>query len=375
MTETFLQNYGWVLVSLLGGLLVTLMFLMGANLLLGNSRLDMLRKWAVLKATGRKLGFAILALLAFGAALYFAFPLFFRTAFLNGYRVWMVLVATFAFQLTAYAVCCWTKGRLMRSEVFRIFLIINGILAPFFLGTTIGTFFTGAEFVVDRATAPEAVTWCGPWRGLEMFRQPQAVLLCLIHVCLSYLLGALYVIRVVDDHDVRKQMRRSARIMSIPFMVLSLTWLVLLLLRPGFSVDADGIVSMEAYKYLLAILHYRPVQAVFVVGAVLFVLGLYFGIFTKSRRKGFWFTAAGTVIVVMGIFFLAGFNGTAYFPSITDLQSSLTIRNSAAEVDTLQKMFWPSLSLPVILFGLGYVWHRVDHKKKITMHGLERKSK
>jgi cytochrome d ubiquinol oxidase subunit II len=205
-----------------------------------------------------------------------------------------------------------------------------------------------------------------------MLRHPLAVLLGLVHVCLSILLGALYVIRVVDDHAVRKQMRRTVHILSVPLMTLSIVWVVFLMLRVGFSVNSDGVVSMEKYKYLMTVLHYRPVQAMFILGAVLFAGGLYFGVFTKSRRKGFWLTGAGTVFVVMGIFFLAGFNGTAYFPSLTDLQSSLTIQNSSADFGTLELLSWVSPIIPVAVIGLGWLWHRADHKKKITVRRMLR---
>ena len=372
MTETFLQNYGWVLVSLLGGLLVALMFVMGANLLLGSVNLDLLRKRAVFKAAGRKCGYAFLSLLAFGITLFLAFPVFFHTVFDSGCRVWMVLVAAFAAQWTSYAICCWTDGKLLGSAGYRILLMVIGFLAPFFLGTTIGTFFTGAEFTVDRSVTPAEGLWNGPWHGLEMLRHPQAVLLGLVHVCLSSLLGALYVIRVVDDHAVRKQMRRTVHILSVPLLVLSVVWVVFLMLRAGFSVNSDGVVSMEQYKYLMTVLHYRPVQVMFILGALLFAGGLYFGVFTKSRRKGFWLTGAGTVFVVMGIFFLAGFNGTAYFPSLTDLQSSLTIQNSSADFGTLELLSWVSPIIPVAVIGLGWLWHRTDHKKKITVRRMLR---
>lgn len=372
MTETFLQNYGWVLVSLLGGLLVALMFVMGANLLLGSVNLDLLRKRAVFKAAGRKCGYAVLSLLAFGMTVFLAFPVFYNTVFNSGCRVWMVLVATFAAQWTAYAICYWTDGKPLDSAVFRIFLMVIGFLAPFFLGTAIGTFFTGAEFTVDRSVTPAVGLWNGPWHGLEMFHHPQAVLLGLVYVCVSFLLGALYVIRVVDDHDVRKQMRRSVRIMAIPLMVLSIVWVIFLMRRAGFSVNSDGVVTMEKYKYLMTVLHYRPVQVVFILGALLFAGGLYFGVFTKSRRKGFWLTASGTVFVVMGIFFLAGFNDTAYFPSLSDLESSLTIQNSSADLGTLQLLSWVSPVIPVAIIGLGWLWRRTDHKKKITVRRMLR---
>ena len=369
MTEAFLQNYGWVVVSLLGGLLVALMFVMGANLHLGNFRLDTLRKWAVLKATSRRWAYALAALVVFAGVIYFTFPLFFRAFFVGARRLWELVLVTFFLQLVAYIICNKNE-KLLGSTFFCILLMINGFLAPLLVGTAIGTFFVGAGFTVDWAASPAAVAWDSSWRGLEMLHQGQAVLLGLIHACLSFILGGLYVIRVVDDHAVRKQMRRSVRIASIPLLVLSFLWAILLMLRRGFAVNAEGVVTMEKFKYLLTLLHYRPVQAVLILGAVLFALGLYFGVFTKSRRKGFWLTAGGTVIVVMGIFGLAAFNGTAFFPSLTDIQSSLTVLNSAADADTLQLLFWLSPAIPLALIGFGYLWHREDHKKKITVRRL-----
>lgn len=373
MTETFLQNYGWVLISLLGGLVVALMFVMGANLHLGNYRLDAIRKKAVLKATGRRWIYALAALVVFGGAVYFAFPLFFRVFFVGARRLWELVLLTFVLQLIAYAVCNKNE-KLLGSTFFCIVLMINGLLAPLLVGTAIGTFFLGAGFSVDWTVSPAAVHWASSWHGLELLRQPLALLLGVIHVCLSYLLGALYVIRVVDDHAVRKRMRRSVHIASVPLLVLSILWVILLLLHPGFSVNADGVVSMERYKYLLTVLHYRPVQVVFIVGALIFALGLYFGVIKKSRRKGFWLTAGGTVVVVMGIFALAGFNGTSFFPSPDSLQSSVTVRNSAASPDTLQLLSWLSPLIPVAIVVLGYFWHRKDHKKKITIRGLLREA-
>ena len=371
MTETFLQNYGWVLISLLGGLVVALMFVMGANLHLGNYRLDAIRKKAVLKATGRRWIYALAALLVFGGAVYLAFPLFFRVFFVGARRLWELVLLTFVLQLIAYAVCNRNE-KLLGSTFFCIVLMINGLLAPLLVGTAIGTFFLGAGFSVDWAVSPAAVHWASSGHGLELLGQPLALLLGLIHVCLSYLLGALYVIRVVDDHAVRKQLRRAVHIASVPLLVLSILWVILLLLHPGFSVNADGVVSMERYKYLLTVLHYRPVQVVFIVGALIFAQGLFVGVIKKSRRKGFWVTAGGTVVVVMGIFALAGFNGTSFFPSPDSLQSSLTVRNSAASPDTLQLLSWLSPLIPVDLVVLGYFWHRQGHKKKISIRGLLR---
>lgn len=369
MTETFLLHYGWVLVSLLGGLLVTLMLLLGAQIHLVNYRLGMLQKRAVLKAAGRKWIFAFAALVALGVTVYAAFPLFFRVAFWGARWLWGLLLVSLFIQLIAYAVCSRTEKPL-GSTFFCIILMVDGTLAPLLVGTFIGSFFTGAGFHVNRAVVPATATWDSPLRGLDLLTQPYAVLLGLAVVGLSYILGAMYVIRVVDDHPVRKVMRRTVRNMAVPFLALFIAWFALLLLRPGFSVDADGIVSKEDFKYFMNFMHHSPEVVQFFLSGLLFLAGFYFCIKKKSHRKGFWLTAAGTVLVVMGVFFLAGFHGTAYYPSLTNAQSSLTLRNSSAGFETQHSLFWLSLAIPLALIGFGYLWHREDHKKKITVRRL-----
>ena len=366
MTETFLLHYGWVLFSLLGGLLVTLMLLPGAQIHLVNYHLGTLQKRAVLKAAGRKWIFAFAALVVLGVTVYAAFPLFFRVAFWGARWLWGLLLVSLFILLIAYAVCSRTEKPL-GSTFFCIILMVNGALAPLLVGTFIGSFFTGAGFHVNRAVVPATATWDSPLHGLELLTQPYAVFLGLAVVGLSYILGAMYVIRVVDDHPVRKVMRRSVRNMAVPFLALSIAWFVLLLLRPGFSVDADGIVSEEDYKYFMNFMHHSPEVVQFILGGLLLLAGFYFCIKKKSHRKGFWLTAAGTVLVVMGAFFLAGFHGTAYYPSLTNSQSSLTLLNSSAGFETLHSLFWISLLIPISVIGLGYVWHRVDHKKKVKV--------
>ena len=366
MTETFLMHHGWVLVSLLGGLLVTLMFIMGANIHLVNYHLGTLQKQAVLKATGRKWLFAFAVLVMLGVTVYAAFPLFFRVAFWGARWLWALLLVTFLLQLIAYAFCR-RADKPLGSTFFCVLLLVNGILAPLIVGTIIGTFFTGAGFSVNREVFPATATWDSSWHGLELLAQPYAVLLGLVEVCLSSVLGALYVIRVVDDHPVRKVMRTSIRIMAVPFLLLGLAWFVLLMLRPGFSVNADGHISQEGYKYFMNMLHHRQEMIQFILGGLLIFAGLFFAVKKKSHRKGFWFTVAGSVLVVMGTFFLAGFHGTPYFPSVSNLQSSLTIQNSSAAPETLQQLSWFSLAIPVAVLVFGYFWHRTDHRKKITI--------
>ena len=374
MTYTFLQNYWWVLVSLLGGLLVALMFVQGVNVQLINPRLDSLRKRMALNASGRKWELTFTTLVTFGGAFFASFPLFYSTSFGGAYWVWVLLLVTFVFQAVSYEFQN-KKGNLLGVTGFRIALFANGVLAPFLVGTAVGTFFTGSGFTVDKAAianpaSPVISTWQSPWHGLEALGQGHAVLLGLTVVFLAIILGALYILNNVDDHAVRKQMRGTLKIAAIPFLLFFVAWFVILMLKDGFSVDDDGVVSMEPYKYLQNFLHQRFVFSLFTVGVLLVLAGMYLGIFTKHRR-GFWFAFPGTVLVVMAVFFLAGFNGTAYYPSLTDLQSSLTIRNSSSSYFTLKVMFWVSLLIPFVVAYIAYAWRAMDHRK-ITREEIEK---
>ena len=374
MTYEFLQNYWWILVALLGGLLVALMFVQGANIHLMNHRLDDIQKRMVLNSTGRKWELTFTTLVTFGGAFFASFPLFYSTSFGGAYWVWVLLLVTFVFQAVSYEFQN-KKGNLLGVRGFRVALFANGVLAPFLVGTAVGTFFTGSRFTVDKTAianpaSPVISTWQSPWHGLEALGQGHAVLLGLTVVFLAIILGALYILNNVDDHAVRQQMRGTLKVAAIPFLLFFVAWFVILMLKDGFSVDADGVVSMEPYKYLQNFLHQRFVFILFAVGVLLVLAGLYIGVFTKHRR-GFWFAFPGTVLVVMAVFFLAGFNGTAYYPSLTDLQSSLTIRNSSSSYFTLKVMSWVSLLIPFVVAYIAFAWRAMDHRK-ITREEIEK---
>ena len=374
MTYTFLQDYWWILIALLGGLLVALMFVQGANIHLMSRRLDDVQKRMILNSTGRKWELTFTTLVTFGGAFFASFPLFYSTSFGGAYWVWVLLLVTFVFQAVSYEFYA-KKENLLGTRAFRIALLANGILAPFLVGTAVGTFFTGSHFVVNKAAianpaSPVISTWTNAWHGLEALGQGHAVLLGLTVVFLAVVLGALYILNNVNDHDVRKQMRLTLKIAAIPFLLFFVTWFLILMLKDGFSIDDDGIVSMEPYKYLQNFLHQRVVFSLFIIGVLLVLAGMYLGIFTKHRR-GFWFAFPGAVLVVVAVFFIAGFNGTAYYPSLDDLQSSLTIRNSSSSYFTLKVMFWVSLLIPFVVAYIAYAWRAMDHRK-ITREEIEK---
>lgn len=366
MTYAFLQSYWWVLVSLLGGLLVFLMFVQGANLHLGNRVLSENQKRLILNSTGRKWELTFTTLVTFGGAFFASFPLFYSTSFGGAYWVWVLLLITFVFQAVSYEFC-HKKENLLGVQGFRIALMANGFLAPFLVGTAVGTFFTGSDFTVNKvaiadAASPVISTWGNGWHGLEALGQYHAVLLGCTLVFLTAILGALYILNNVNDDAVHAQMRRSIKISTAPFLLFFVIWAVILMLREGFAVDGAGVVSMEPFKYLHNLLQMPVVLGMLLIGVVLVVTGIIKGGWTSSC-KGIWFAGAGTVLVVMSVFFLAGFNGTAYYPSCTDLQSSLTIANSSSSRFTLQVMFWVSLLIPFVVAYIAYAWHQMDRGK------------
>ena len=373
MTYEFLQNYWWVLIALLGGLLVALMFVQGANLHLGNRVLSDTQKRMILNSTGRKWELTFTTLVTFGGAFFASFPLFYSTSFGGAYWVWVLLLITFVFQAVSYEFQN-KKGNLLGVKGFRIALMVNGFLAPFLVGTAVGTFFTGSDFTVNKIAitdpaSPVISTWGNGWHGLEALGQYHAVLLGCTLMFLAAILGALYVLNNVDDEVIHEQMRRTIKMSVAPFLFFFLSWTVILLVSKGYAVDADGVVSLEPFKYLHNLLAMPAVLVMLLVGVVLVLVSLWLGGFSKSR-KGIWFAMPGTVLVVMAVFFLAGFNGTAYYPSCTDLQSSLTIRNSSSSHFTLQVMSWVSLLIPFVVEYIAYAWHAMD-RKKITPEEIE----
>lgn len=373
MTYEFLQNYWWVLIALLGGLLVALMFVQGANLHLGNRSLSDTQKRMILNSTGRKWELTFTTLVTFGGAFFASFPLFYSTSFGGAYWVWVLLLITFVFQAVAYEFQN-KKDNLLGVKGFRIALMANGLLAPFLVGTAVGTFFTGSDFTVNKVaitdpSSPVISTWGNNWHGLEALGQYHAVLLGCTIMFLAAILGALYVLNNVDDDGIQAQMRRSIKIAIGPFLLFFLGWTAILLCKEGYAVSPDGAVTLEPFKYWHNLLDMPAVLCMLLVGVVLVLFSIYLGAFSKSR-KGIWYAMPGTVLVVMSVFFLAGFNGTAYYPSCTDLQSSLYLDNSCSSYFTLKVMSGVSLLIPFVLAYIAYAWRQMD-KKKITAQEIE----
>ena len=374
----FLQNYWWFLIALLGGLLVFLLFVQGGNALIFLAGKSEDERELIINSTGRKWELTFTTLVTFGGAFFASFPLFYSTSFGGAYWVWILILITFVFQAVSYEFQ-GKAGNLLGKNAFRTFLTINGCLAPLLIGTAVGTFFTGSQFVVDKAAvadigSPVISRWMSGWHGLEAVAEPFNVGFGLMVMCLAVSLGALYMINNIDNDKLAGQLRKSLTISFAGFLVTLLFVLVRLLTMDGFAVSAEGVVSMESYKYLHNLLQMPAVLVMFLVGAVLLVWGVVATLVKRGFKRGIWLSGAGTVLAVMALFMIAGYNNTAFYPSTYDLQSSLTLANSCSSEFTLKTMAVVSLIIPFVVAYIAYFWHKMD-KKSLTTEELKNSDK
>ena len=374
ITYEFLQQYWWFLISLLGGLLVFLLFVQGGNALIFLAGKTEDERQLLVNSTGRKWELTFTTLVTFGGAFFASFPLFYSTSFGGAYWVWIAILITFVFQAVSYEFQN-KAGNLLGKNAFRVFLMLNGLLAPLLIGTAVGTFFTGSSFVVNKDAvadlgAPVISRWMGEWGGLEAVSVPFNVGFGLLVMMLAIVLGALYAINNINHETLREQLRRCLKKAFISFLTILVLVLLLLLTMDGFAVDAQGVVSMEEYKYLFNLIEMPAVLALFLVGAVLLVAGVVLTLLKPKFTRGIWLAGPGTVFVVMALFMIAGYNGTAYYPSTADLQSSLTIQNSSSSEFTLTAMSIVSLIIPFVVAYIAYFWYKMD-RRSLTAQELK----
>lgn len=374
ITYEFLQHYWWFLISLLGGLLVFLLFVQGGNALIFIAGKSEEERKLIVNSTGRKWELTFTTLVTFGGAFFASFPLFYSTSFGGAYWVWILILITFVFQAVSYEFQS-KAGNLLGKNTFRAFLTLNGCLAPLLIGTAVGTFFTGSEFIVNKdaitdISTPTISRWVNEWHGLEAVTNLFNVGFGLTVMMLTICLGALYAINNIDNHKLSNQLRRTLMWSFTGFIVLLLSVLFALFTMNGYAVDESGTVFMEPNKYLHNLMDMPAVAALFVAGALLLVAGVVLTLVRSSFTKGIWPAGVGTVSVVMSLFMIAGYNGTAYYPSTTDLQSSLTIQNSSSSEFTLMCMSVVSLIIPCVVAYIAYFWYKMD-KKSITNEELK----
>ena len=369
MSYEFLQHYWCFIVSLLGALLVFLLFVQGANSVARSLGQTEEGRRLVYNSTGRKWEFTFTTLVTFGGAFFASFPLFYSTSFGGAYWLWMIILFTFVLQAVSYEF--QNKiGNILGPRTFQFFLTLNGIVGPLLLGGAVATFFEGSNFIIAKdnlidagAITPIISRWANASHGLDALLNPWVLVLGFAVVFLARVLGILYVINNVNDEDIRS--RGSVRLVgaAIPFLILFVAYLVHLLLKEGFAVNEQGYIYMEPYKYFNNFMEMWYLLIILLVGVVLVLFGIGKTIFTKTYIGGIWPAGIGTVLTVLALLLCSAWNNTAYYPSTADLQSSLTLTNSCSSEFTLRTMFYVSLLVPFVLAYIIYAWRAIDSKK------------
>lgn len=378
ITYNFLQHYWWFLISLLGGILVFMLFVQGGNALIFLAGKTEKEKELIVNSTGRKWELTFTTLVTFGGAFFASFPLFYSTSFGGAYWVWILILITFVFQAVSYEFQS-KAGNLIGRTAFRIFLSLNGCLAPLLIGTAVGTFFTGSSFIVNKnavsdISSPIISQWTSEWHGLEAILNPFNVEFGLMVMFLTICLGALYLINNIDDDKLASHLRRHLILFFCCFLVMFLLVAFHLLTMDGFAVSEDNIICMERSKYMNNLLQMPLVLTMFILGTILLVAGVAFTLIKPNFKRGIWLAAPGTILAVMALFMIAGYNNTAYYPSTADLQSSLTLSNSCSSEFTLRTMAAVSLIIPFVVAYIFYFWRQMD-KKSLTQEELNTSDK
>ncbi len=367
-TYIFLQHYWWFVVSLLGALLVFLLFVQGGNSLLFCLGKTEEQKKMMINSTGRKWEFTFTTLVTFGGAFFASFPLFYSTSFGGAYWLWMIILFSFVLQAVSYEFQS-KAGNLLGKTTYRTFLVINGVVGPVLLGGAVATFFTGSNFYINKgniadAAMPVISQWANGWHGLDALLNPWNVVLGLAVFFLARILGALYFIININVDDLGKRCRRALCGNTALFLVFFLAFVIRTLLADGYAVRPEtGEVFMEPYKYLTNFLQMPVVLLVFLVGVVAVLWGIIRTLWKPAFDKGIWFAGAGTVLTVLALLLVAGYNNTAYYPSTHDLQSSLTLANSCSSQFTLKVMAYVSILVPFVLAYIFYAWRSIDNRK------------
>ena len=366
MTYDFLQHYWWFIISLLGGLLVFLLFVQGANSMIFQLGKTEEERRMLINSTGRKWEFTFTTLVTFGGAFFASFPLFYSTSFGGAYWVWVLILFTFIIQAISYEFQN-KAGNLFGVRTFQTGLIINGILGPLLLGGAVATFFTGSNFIVEKGNItdfmqPVISHWANGSRGLDVLLNPWVVIFGISVVFLARILGTLYINNNVNDDIIRGRVRKQLLVNTVFFLLFFLPFLIVTLVGEGYAVNEAGVIVMEPMKYLNNLLAMWPLAIILLVGVVLLLFGIIKTVLKPEYVRGIWPAGIGVVLVVLVLFLIAGWNNTAYYPSTADQQSSLTLQNSSSSEFTLKAMFYVSFLVPFVLAYIVYAWRAIDKK-------------
>jgi len=367
LSHLALQQYWWLIISVLGALLVFLLFVQGGQTLIYTLGKTEKERRMIVNSLGRKWELTFTTLVTFGGAFFASFPLFYSTSFGGAYYVWMLILICFVIQAVSYEYRS-KPANFLGSRTFEAFLFINGALGTILLGTAVGTFFTGSEFSVDKMNITRIYSaaisrWETPWHGLEAVLDYRNVALGLAVFFLARINGILYLINNINDENIRNRGRKQLFYNTVPFLVVFLTFVLSIILSKGFAYDpVTKDVFMQPYKYLNNLIE-MPLVMVFFLSGVLLVLYGISRTLLQNFTRGIWFTGGGTILTVLALLLIAGYNKTAFYPSIFNLQHSLTIENASSSVYTLTAMSYVSLAVPFVILYIFFAWRAIDSKK------------
>ena len=375
MTYEFLQSYWWFLISLLGALLVFLMFVQGANTLIFCLGKTPEERRLIINSTGRKWEFTFTTLVTFGGAFFASFPLFYSTSFGGAYWLWMIILFSFVMQAVSYEFQN-KLGNFLGHKTFQVCLIINGIVGPLLLGGAVATFFDGSNFLIDKGNLMDGIQpviskWANASHGLDALLDPWNVCLGLAVFMLARVLGILYIKNNIEHNGILEHCTKQLPLNAIIFLVLFVAFLIHVLVKVGYTDQGALGIYEEEMKYLNNLQEMPVLVIVLLIGVVLVLLGIFKASRSITYRKGIWFTGIGTVLTVLVLFLMAGWNHTAYYPSLIEPESSLTIANSCSSEFTLRTMTYVSFLIPFVLAYIIYAWRAID-KKRITQEEIEK---
>lgn len=375
MTYEFLQAYWWFLISLLGALLVFLMFVQGANTLIFCLGKTTEERRLIINSTGRKWEFTFTTLVTFGGAFFASFPLFYSTSFGGAYWLWMIILFSFVIQAVSYEF--QNKiGNFLGPKTFQVCLVINGIVGPLLLGGAVATFFDGSNFVIDKGNLtnslqPVLSRWANASHGLDALLDPWNLVLGIAVFMLARILGMLYIKNNIEHETILERCTKQLPWNALIFLVFFVAFLVHVLTKDGFGDYGNTGIDIEPMKYFDNLIEMPGLSLILLIGIVLVLLGIFKASKSVAYRNGIWLTGIGTILTVLVLFLITGWNQTAYYPSLIDINSSLTIANSSSSEFTLRTMTYVSFLIPFVLAYIIYAWRAID-KKGITLEEIEK---
>lgn len=375
MTYEFLQAYWWFLISLLGALLVFLMFVQGANTLIFCLGKTTEERRLIINSTGRKWEFTFTTLVTFGGAFFASFPLFYSTSFGGAYWLWMIILFSFVIQAVSYEF--QNKiGNFLGPKTFQVCLVINGIVGPLLLGGAVATFFDGSNFVIDKGNLtndlqPVLSRWANASHGLDALLAPWNLVLGIAVFMLARILGILYIKNNIEHEAILERCTKQLPWNALIFLAFFVAFLIHVLTKDGFGDHGGMGITEEELTYLNNLIEMPGLALILLIGIVLVLLGIFKASKSVTYRNGIWLTGIGTILTVLVLFLITGWNQTAYYPSLIDINSSLTIANSSSSEFTLRTMTYVSFLIPFVLAYIIYAWRAID-KKGITLEEIEK---